>query len=57
MLASTPRHARRHDKKPAQTTCTLCRRRHNVHYADAVVMPIWAWFSLDTAGLMVGMSA
>jgi hypothetical protein len=29
--------------------CTLCRRRHNVHYADSRVMPTQAVKSLQRA--------
>jgi hypothetical protein len=28
--------------------CTLCRRRHKLHYADLRIMPIW--FVLDVVG-------
>jgi hypothetical protein len=37
--------------------CRLCRRRHNTHYADVVVMPMSRLELLVAAGLVVGRSA
>jgi hypothetical protein len=37
--------------------CRLCRRRHNSHYADVVVMPMSRLELLVAAGLVVGRSA
>ena len=37
--------------------CTLCRRRHKVHYADLRIMPMWMRNPLQDSGLVLVRSA